>query len=182
MPKEIALTQGKTAIVSTEDYEWLIQFSWYAGYRKRGDGYYSAQRNIKAEGKAHQTTIYMHREIAKKMLGLTELPDGYDVDHRNGNALDNRRSNLRLATKSQNKQNLHARLGSSGYKGVSKTRTGRWRARIMVNRKSIALGEYDAKEEAAHAYDVAAVKCFGEFANLNFPNELAVDTSDREVA
>jgi len=92
------------------------------------------------------------------------------VDHRNGNGLDNRRANLRPATKSQNGANrLIAASNKSGFKGVD-LKKGRWRAQIKVVGSKIHLGYFDLAEEAARAYDMAAIEAFGEFATLNFPS------------
>jgi hypothetical protein len=97
------------------------------------------------------------------------------VDHLNGLSLDNRRSNLRQASAAQNVQNQPKRRGPGGpshsqYKGVSLfTRTGRWRAAISVNRRQKHLGYFATEEEAARAYDRAALEVHGEFARLNLP-------------
>jgi hypothetical protein len=97
------------------------------------------------------------------------------VDHANGNGLDNRRSNLRLATGTQN--NANRRLASnstSGFKGVNLyKRTGRWRAHIAIHRQQKHLGYFRTAEEAARAYDIAALALFGEFALINFPKEIS---------
>jgi hypothetical protein len=96
-------------------------------------------------------------------------PDGYVVDHINGDGLDNRRSNLRLATVAQNAWNSKKRNPRSGYKGVWFAKDKRlWRAAIVCNRKRIHLGYFKNKIAAAHAYDAAARKLHGKFANCNF--------------
>jgi hypothetical protein len=93
------------------------------------------------------------------------------VDHINGNGLDNRDENLRLATNSQNQMNSRKRSGtSSRYKGVSLQRK-RWRAQIKLDGKLIYLGMFDTEEQAAMAYDYAAIELFGEFSRINFPHE-----------
>lgn len=90
------------------------------------------------------------------------------VDHINGDKLDNRRSNLRLCSQSQNTKNtLVAKDNRSGIKGVSQKSNGKWRARIMVARKEIALGTFDTAEEAQAAYDKAAIEHHGDFASPN---------------
>jgi hypothetical protein len=102
------------------------------------------------------------------VLLSTEL----EVDHINGDKLDNRRANLRVATKTQQRQNQRVtRRNTSGFKGVSRiSSTGRWRARIKVSGRQMPCGVYATAESAALAYDAAAREYFGEFARLNFPN------------
>ena len=94
---------------------------------------------------------------------------GFDVDHINMNGLDNRRVNLRVATRSQNMANSRSRGGSSQYKGVCwRKDTLKWQASIKINYKQINLGSYADEVQAALAYDRAARHYFGEFARLNF--------------
>jgi len=103
---------------------------------------------------------------------IMDAPDGTDVDHRNMDRVDNRRSNLRLATRAENLRNQGlSRNNTSGFKGVSRL-DGKWRAEIRVKWKLIYLGLFDDKVEAARAYDTAAKEHFGEFARLNFPEAL----------
>lgn len=111
----------------------------------------------------------IHRTILSRMLGRDLLPSEF-VDHINGNGLDNRRSNLRLATRSQNGANRRRKLnGKSPYKGIvrAKSRSGspRWAARLRCNNKEIHLGIFDTPELAHAAYCEAAKKYHGEFAN-----------------
>jgi hypothetical protein len=155
MAKEIQLTQGQVAIVDDADYEWLSQWKWHVN----SNGY--ANRTEHQSSKA--TTISMHRLI-------TDAPKGMDVDHIDGNPLNNQRSNLRIATRTENQRNQRAvRGGSSQYKGVHIHRqTGKWEARIKVNRQGIYLGLHSSEIDAARAYDEAARKYFGEFAKTNF--------------
>lgn len=115
---------------------------------------------IKGNGKQYNYKI--HRMI----LGLSKQ-DRKLVDHINRNPLDNRRSNLRICTHSQNCMNKRSK-SKSGFKGVVPNGSG-WAAHIKINRKKQHLGTYRTKEQAARIYDAAAKRLFGEFAVLNFP-------------
>jgi hypothetical protein len=156
----IPLTRGKFAIVNAEDYERLGRFKWFASGPEK---YPYAIRAIYPE-KGVRRMLYLHREIMKP-------PEGLVVDHINGNTLDNRRSNLRLATKQQNACNMRVNKEgcTSKYRGVGWHKMSKkWAARIMVNGRRIHLGLFNSEVEAAKAYDEAAKKYFGEFARLNF--------------
>jgi hypothetical protein len=101
---------------------------------------------------------------------LLPPPPGYVTDHVNRNSRDNRLSNLRLATRSQNMANKSKSANTaSKYFGVTKSRTG-WRAQTTVNYKTVNLGYFDTERDAALAYDQAARKLHGGFAHLNFPD------------
>jgi hypothetical protein len=105
---------------------------------------------------------------------ILNAPAGMIVDHRDGDGLNNQRENLRLCTHSQNMQNRRLqRNNRSGYKGVYWIKAqGVWAARITVNRVPINLGRFDTAEQAARAYDEAALKYHGEFARLNaYPSQ-----------
>jgi hypothetical protein len=156
--KEIPLTQGKIALVDDEDYPYLSAFNWCAT-KDRNKWY--AVRSFRRNGK--QVRVRMHMVILK-------APAGLEVDHKNGNGLDNRRDNLRLATRSQNKRNGIKLEGTSSiYKGVSwRKNLGKWQAIIYLP-KLTYLGSFNDEIEAARAYDAAAREHFGEFARLNFP-------------
>lgn len=148
--KLIPLTCGRHAIVDDEDYEHLSKYNWhYISYAVRTD---------RTSGK--QKTVYMHRQI---------MGSGPQADHINGDRLDNRRSNLRPATNSQNQRNKAKYSGqwTSEYKGVTKYRNGRWIAGIYIDNKRMHLGYFNSEEDAAQAYNFAAAKHFGEYAKLN---------------
>ena len=155
--KTIPLTKGFVTIVDEGDYDWLMQWKWCFcnGYAIRGHG-----------GRKNRDYIYMHRLIMN-------FPNSKEIDHINGNKLDNRRSNLRISTRLQNGSNIGKRNGVSKYKGVSWHKgDGKWVAQIHPNRIHIHLGCFDNEEDAAFAYNKAAKKHFGEFARLNeIPNE-----------
>lgn len=140
-------------IVDDDVYMWASKFKWYMV-----NGY--AYRTTFTDGKVKN--IWIHREI----MGF---PSGKDVDHKNHNRLDNRRENLRVCTRSQNRQNTGSkRSSSSKYLGVSWRKAHkRWIAQIRVDGKDIFLGNFEDEKEAAKAYNKAAESYFGEFANLN---------------
>jgi hypothetical protein len=165
--RRIYIGEGEWTIIEPKDYYWLNELKWSVGGK---DGKFYALRGIKT-GPREIKLISMHREIMK-------APAGILVDHRNCDALDNRRENLRLATSSQNsynRQNTKTKASSSRYRGVSYfSRTGKWVARIKYQRKSRWLGYFDKEEAAGRAYDEAAKKYYGEFARLNFPEEAPV--------
>lgn len=157
MVKEISLTQGQVAIVDDEDYDYLSQFKWHA---RRDDNTWYAIHSDRINGRIVETK--MHRLVLPP-------PDGFLVDHKNRNGLDNRRCNLRIATISQNTVNSPTR-NKTGYRGVKHSTNPRWwEANIRVNRKKVYLGCFPSPEQAARAYDDAARKYHGEFAILNFP-------------
>lgn len=154
MTKQISLGHDRYVIVDDGDYEYLSRWKWC--YQPRGHGY--AARNS-----GRSKTFHMHRVILN-------APKGMEVDHINGNGLDNRRCNLRLCTKAQNQHNQRPkRQGTSLFKGVSLNSAKRkWVAQVCVNKRKLHLGYFEDETEAAHAYDQAARLHFGEFARTNF--------------
>lgn len=151
--KEITLTRGFVAMVDDEDYTALSAHKWFAKSDHNHTVY--AARNC------HGRTFRMHRIILN-------APSGVLVDHINGNGLDNRRENLRLATPQENSRNRRLRSDSiSRFKGVAMVR-GAWRMCIKVEGK-VVYREFDTETDAAKAYDEWASRYFGQFARLNFP-------------
>jgi len=148
----IPLTQGKVAIVDDMDYSNLIVRSWCYS-----NGYAWA----KIDGKKQS----MHRFLMNN-------PNGLEIDHINNNGCDNRRCNLRIATRSQNMANLHlTQKRTSRFKGVCFNKyNSKWHAAIRINGKKKHLGYFLQEQDAAKAYDSAAKQYFGEFAHINFPN------------
>ena len=149
----IPLSQDQYAKVDAADFWWLIRWKWYAQW-------IPDTRSFRAVRMVKKTMIYMARVIMGN-------PPGRFVDHRDHDTLDNRRQNLRPATRAQNQANHRLNIrNKSGFKGVSRAQGGKWQASIRVNGKSIALGAaYRTPAEAAVAYRDAAVRYFGEFAN-----------------
>ena len=143
--RHLALTKGKYTVVEEGDYASLSEFLWY--YDGRG---YASRSTAEKE-------VKMHRFIMGE-------PEGFEVDHENRNKLDNRRSNLRIATSSQNGQNKGiSSRNTSGFKGASLTRSGKWLAQIKCNGVHYGLGLHETPELAHAAYCAASIKLHGEF-------------------
>jgi hypothetical protein len=157
--KEIPLTRGAVALVDDADYELLSLFKWHVHTSARTPVRYALKWYRTATGKG---SISMHRF-------LLAPPFGMQVDHIDGDGLNNQRSNLRLCTNLENSYNRSRHDGK--YKGVSGPRHGTCVARIRVNGQLIGLGNYNTAEAAALAYNDAAVKHFGGFARLNQVDE-----------
>jgi hypothetical protein len=158
MVKQIPLSRGVYAVVDDVDFAWLSQWKWHCtkiGY---------AARTIRSKDGGKKKCIYMHRLIM-------DAQPGFEIDHIDGDTLNNQRGNLRQATYGQNKVNTGLRrTNTSGYKGVVwHKQCLKWKAEITINSKNRHLGLFSTKEEAAKAYDKAALENFGEFARLNFP-------------
>lgn len=141
------LNTDLTSIVDDSDFPLVSLFSW-----RLSSGY--------AVTRANGITIRMHRLI-------TNAPKRIHVDHANRNRLDNRRCNLRFATRMQNSANIAKYTGKSKYKGVARSRDGVWRASIVHGGKRINLGTHATQADAAHAYNLAALELNGEFAFIN---------------
>lgn len=143
------------AIVDNEDYERIIKIG---NWRLGNPGY--AEISTSVNGKA--VSILMHREIMKAKKGK-------NIDHIDGNPLNNQKSNLRYATMAQNAWNRKGIDNSSSkYKGVSWAKTvNKWYACIKKHGKNKNLGLYDNEIDAAKAYDAAAILLYKEYARLN---------------
>lgn len=159
----IPLTKGQFTIIDAADYPLIGQHRWHAEWNPHTQSYYAKRsKNLGIiDGKLTIITIRMHRVI----LGLTDW--NIVGDHRNRKAtLDNRRQNLRVATRTESGRHRGiSKNNTSGYKGVYKNRFGKpWYALIMVDGISIRLGSFDRIEDAAQAYNEAAIKYHKEFA------------------
>lgn len=165
MCKIISIGKNMVTVVDDDDYAQVSKYNWQLdrGYAKVSIHLGRSKKWKPGSYKYEYKRIYLHRLIMN-------APDGVEVDHINGNRLDNRKSNLRLCSRKENSANCRARKSKSysKYKGVSKAkRSLGWTAQIMVDGKSIYLGTHPSEEAAALAYNLAAKKHFGEFARLN---------------
>ena len=150
--KHIILTRGFSAVVDDKDYESCIaQGKWSALVTKSGKVY-----AVRGKG------VLLHRFILGVRKRFTQ------VDHKDGNGLNCRRSNMRKATVSQNQMNQGKQSSNtSGFKGVSwDTSHGKWRVRIRVAGKRLCLGSFNLIKDAAKVYAAAAKKYHKEFAKL----------------
>ena len=165
--KEISLTQGQVTLVDDEDYNKLVGHKWCAWWNHSTRSFY-AVRNQYVDGK--RRIVYMARII-------TDAQSGQDVDHRNHNTLDNRHSNLRACTRSENMCNQRKQPGhSSIFKGVYwHKQRGKWAVHIGRRGHSRYIGIFINEIDAAKAYDAAARCRFGEFASTNFPEDASDD-------
>jgi hypothetical protein len=160
----ISLTKGQTTIVDEGDYDavaavgrWCYSNSGYAVH------YY-------ADEYGQRKTLYLHRFIVQRM-SREGIPPGMQVDHRNQNRIDNRRLNLRLATRSQNQANKGVPVNNtSQYKGVT-FNTGRWEARIRYQGKRLYLGRFTNPLDAAMIYDAASRLLYQDFAGCNIQDQ-----------
>jgi HNH endonuclease len=163
--KEIPLTRGFVAQVDDRDYALLLRLGpWHA--HKGPRTFYAVHSYANGQGRGCPIgKILMHHVIMGRKYG------GRDVDHADGNGLNNQRANLRWSTRSQNRANSRKQRGSSNpFKGVSFIkRLNKFQASIGHKRRY--LGVFTSADDAARAYDRAAIELYGEFACLNFPQE-----------
>ncbi len=166
--KTISLPNGMAAFVDDEDFDRVSNYRWHCRTDASTSMLNRHRRHVyvKAHGRGTQAgkCFYLHRLILW-------IFDARHVDHINGDGLDNRKSNLRVASQHQNGGNARVwdRRKSSVFKGVYfMRRDNKWAAQICLNRINIRLGAYATEHEAAMEYDRAARKHFGEFARTNF--------------
>lgn len=159
--KKILLTQNKFTLIDDEDFELIDKYKWHV--RKHRCVFY-AQHCYRDKENKRTKSIQMHRLI----MGIDD--PNIQIDHINGNGLDNRKCNLRICNNSQNHMNRKKQKNcSSKYKGVSWHKLkNKWSSYIKIRGKLKYLGDFIDEKEAAKKYDIMAIKFFGEFAQLNF--------------
>ena len=161
--RRIKLTRGQYAIVDVEDFEQLNQYKWQCSCY----GYATRSVTEANDLGSRQVDVYMHKV-------LCPTPEGMVTDHVNRNKLDNRKANLRPATRKQNNWNRSPKTDNrkTRYHGISwKKDVKKWRVRLAINGKSQSFGSYSDEIEAARAYDRVAKQHRGPFAVLNFPEQ-----------
>jgi hypothetical protein len=158
---------GRVALVDDADYELVMRYRWFVWERTMAGGTKQGPYATANLPGAHTGTVRMHRLL---------IPEGSRVDLRDGDGLNNQRSNLRPASKGQNMANSRKSNAAGGvapssrFKGVTWDKDRRlWRAEITAHGIGRNLGRFVREELAARAYDTAARAAFGEFAKVNFP-------------
>lgn len=154
--KLIPLTKGLFTKVDAADFDELSKYRWYA-YKRTKTLIYAVRTGKKEVGEAQ--TVKMHSHLMKPVKPL-------QVDHIDGDGLNNQRSNLRICTAAQNNMNLGWKTNNtSGYRGVWWEKGNKaWRSDIRVNKKIIYLGHFKDKYKAHLAYEAARKKYHGEYA------------------
>jgi hypothetical protein len=154
---------GRVALVDDEDYDLVMQYRWHVLER--------AATATKSYVGPYATTNWKEKGKIRHALMHCLIMGAKGIDHADHYGLNNQRSNLRIATGSQNNQNMRPRRGAkSPYKGVSwNSRNRRWLVHIKADGRIRYLGSFFSDLEAAYVYDAAARELFGEFACPNFP-------------
>ena len=149
--------------IDDEDFEWASQWKWKSA--KTRTNHYCDRTPWDPKQKKYYSLL-LHREIFKRHGKCIR---SLEIDHVNGNGLDNQKTNLRTCTRSQNMMNMHRiKTGKSKYKGVSwNTKKGKWQIRIMVESVYKSIGYTTDEKEGAILYNAHAKKYFKEFACLN---------------
>jgi hypothetical protein len=156
----IKSTNGYLILIDVSDFKKASQFKWYVMELKRGFTIVRTIRKTFPNGKKEKMVLLSRF--------LTSAPGGMVVDHINGNTLDNTQNNLRVCKNCENLWNAFKPKGASKYKGVCfNKQTNQWQAEIQVHKKRIWLGRHNSEEEAARAYDDAAIIYHNQYARLN---------------
>lgn len=148
---ELPISKGLKTTIDFEDYDLLVNnrlLKWNAQI---------VGKKIYVSKNVGNKKVYLHRYIMN-------CPDGFCIDHINGNSLDNRKSNLRICSFRENARNVI----KNRFKGVTKTSNGKYQAQIQHKDVHITLGVFHKASEAARMYDLAAALIFKDFAALNF--------------
>lgn len=154
---ELRLPKNKVALVDDEDAPLVQGWSWCLT-----NGYPSRRETVRRN---KSRILYLHRLV-------TNAPAEMEVDHINGNKLDNRKCNLRICTHAENMLNWDNKRGRSQYRGVSWDRSRKaWKAQIQVRNKNRFIGRYSIETQAAKACDLEAIKAFGLLARPNFKGD-----------
>lgn len=164
--KEIPTARGLVIKVDDSDYEELSKHCWSIWKADNRGHFYAGRYQRLPSGK--KRVIYMHRFL----LGIVDGPRHRMADHKDGNGLNNQRSNLRIVGPSGNGANRKlSKNNTSGIKGVWRNKaTKKWQASVRFYGKAVHLGMFDRIEDAAKAYRDAAVELWGECANpTGFP-------------
>lgn len=162
---KIPLRDEYETLIDDEDFNLVNQRKWYLHIDKTGPNLFYVLSSPGGQ------TMSMHRLIMGCAKG-----DGKQIDHIDGNGLNNQKNNLRFCTGSQNCMNRTYANNTSQYKGVTwKKANQKWCAQIMMGGRKKHIGLYEKKEDAAKAYDQMAFQIFGKFARLNFDHEKTVE-------
>jgi hypothetical protein len=167
----VTLTQGYVATIDRADVARVSRYNWYAFPRR-----HAVYAMARIPGNASDTRISLHRFIAAR-------DDDLDIDHKDGDGLNNRRRNLRPATRLQQAMNRSLRGGgSNAYRGARWVpKRNKWVAKITIEGKVRYIGHYDTEQEAARAYQYVARRVFGEFYR-GAPAELPEDAADIRIS